>query len=188
MSQSRKSSARQRIIETAEELFYAEGVRAVGIDRIIAEAKVAKMTLYNHFASKDELILAVLKYREEEFDDFLDATMNEFQAKGESRLEALFSALKTWFESPNFRGCSFINAKVELADPEHPASVFCSHHKRQFQKLIREIVASNGTPQSESVAAAIGLLVEGAIIMAVMQQSAEPAEIARQAALKLIAA
>ncbi|MEZ6047609.1 MAG: TetR/AcrR family transcriptional regulator [Planctomycetaceae bacterium] len=110
MSKTRTSSARTRIIETAERLFYAEGVRAVGIDRIIAEANVAKMTLYNHFASKDELILAVLKYREEEFDAFLDKTMTTYQSKGETRLEALFSALREWFESENFRGCSFINA------------------------------------------------------------------------------
>ena len=67
-TRTKKSDARQRIVETAERLFYAEGVRAVGIDRIIAEAGVAKMSLYNHFPSKDDLILAVLQYREEKFD------------------------------------------------------------------------------------------------------------------------
>ncbi|MAT14511.1 MAG: TetR family transcriptional regulator [Planctomyces sp.] len=188
MSKTRTSAARNRIIETAERLFYAEGVRAVGIDRIIAEANVAKMTLYNHFASKDDLILAVLQYREEEFDSFLSAAMRRYQEKGETRLEALFSALKEWFQDSTFRGCSFINATVELADPHHPASAFCSHHKNQFQKLIREIVVASGSPNAEHIAAAIGLLIEGAIIMAVMQQSAEPADVAREAALRLVAA
>ena len=70
-----KSKARQRIVETAERLFYAEGVRSVGIDRIIAEAEVAKMTLYNHFSSKDDLILAVLQYREEKFDGMFERWM-----------------------------------------------------------------------------------------------------------------
>ena len=70
----KKSDARQRIVETAERLFYAEGVRTVGIDRIIAESEVAKMTLYNHFPSKDDLILAVMQYREEKFDDLRSDT------------------------------------------------------------------------------------------------------------------
>ncbi len=73
---------RQRIVETAERLFYAEGVRAVGIDRIIAEAEVAKMTLYNHFASKDDLILAVLQYREEKFDAMFEKWMNKARQGG----------------------------------------------------------------------------------------------------------
>ncbi|MCA9179587.1 MAG: TetR/AcrR family transcriptional regulator, partial [Planctomycetales bacterium] len=99
-----KSDARQRIVETAERLFYAEGVRAVGIDRIIAEAEVAKMTLYNHFPSKDDLILAVLQFREEKFDGLFDKWMHKHVKAGMNRLEAFFAALKDWFKSPGFRG------------------------------------------------------------------------------------
>lgn len=74
-TRTQKSDARQRIVETAERLFYAEGVRAVGIDRIVAEAEAAKMSLYNHFPSKDDLILAVLQYREEKFNGMLVSSM-----------------------------------------------------------------------------------------------------------------
>ena len=80
----KKRSARERILETAERLFYAEGIRAVGVDRIIAEAGVAKMTLYNHFASKDDLILAALQHREATFMDRFTAWMEE--AKNQARL------------------------------------------------------------------------------------------------------
>ena len=92
-------------METAERLFYAEGVRAVGIDRIIAEAEVAKMTLYNHFASKDDLILAVLQYREAKFDEMFEKSIERHVRRGMDKLEAFFAALKDWFKSPGFRGC-----------------------------------------------------------------------------------
>ena len=115
------SEARQRILETADRLFYQDGLRAVGIDRIIAEARVAKMSLYKHFPSKDDLILAVLKYREETVLEFFRSTMERQAKKTKSPLRAFFAALKDWFELPGFRGCAFQNAAVELADPAHPA-------------------------------------------------------------------
>src|SRR5262249_2429461 len=126
MGRKRETSvgARQRLVETADRLFYSEGVRAVGIDRIIAEAGVAKMSLYKHFPSKDELILAVLKYREEGTLQFFRAAMERHCKKGKNTLRAFFAALKDFFESPGFRGCPFQNAAVELADPSHPGTEF----------------------------------------------------------------
>ena len=118
------SEARQRILETADRLFYQEGVRAVGIDRIIAEAGVAKMTLYTHFPSKDDLILAVLKYREQGVLEFFRSAMERHGKKAKNPLRAFFAALKEWFETPGFRGCAFQNAAVELADPAHPGTEF----------------------------------------------------------------
>ncbi len=181
-----KSKARQRIVETAERLFYAEGIRSVGIDRIIAEAEVAKMTLYNHFASKDDLILAVLHYREEKFGGMFERWMERHVKKGTDRLEAFFAALKNWFESPGFRGCAFINAVVELADAQHAASQFSAEHKERFHKMIREIITETRGTKATSVAPAVSLLVEGAIVTAVMEQSSKPAVVARDAALVLV--
>lgn len=182
-----KSDARQRIVETAEQLFYAEGIRAVGIDRIIAEAGVAKMTLYNHFASKDDLILAVVRYREAKFDAMFDKWMRRHVKAGKSRLEAFFSALKDWFKSPGFRGCMFINTCVELADTKHPAAEFSAAHKVRFRDLLREILSEcAGVKTAESLTPAISLLVEGAIVSAVMEQSARPADVACEAALALV--
>src|SRR5262249_45168398 len=99
------SEARQRILETADRLFYQERVRTVGIERIIAEAGVAKMSLYNHFPSKDNLIVAVLKYREEGVLGFFRSAMERHGKKANNPLRAFFAALKDFFESPGFRGC-----------------------------------------------------------------------------------
>jgi len=181
-----KSDARQRIVETAERLFYAEGVRSVGIDRIIAESEVAKMTLYNHFASKDDLILSVLQYREEKFGGMFERWMERHVKKGMDRLEAFFAALKDWFESPGFRGCAFINASVELADAHHAASQFSAQHKERFHEMLTGIITDTAGAKAAPVAPAVFLLVEGAIVTAVMEQSSDSAGVARDAALALI--
>lgn len=183
-----KLDARQRIVETAERLFYAEGVRAVGIDRIIAEAEVAKMSLYNHFSSKDDLILAVLQYREEKFDALFKKWMERHIEVGSDRLEAFFAALKDWFESPGFRGCMFINSRAELADAKHEGSKFSASHKQRFHEMLKRIITDTaGEKAAESMAPAIALLVEGAIVSAVMEQSSKPADVAKDAALALVA-
>lgn len=186
-TRNKKSDARRRIVETAERLFYAEGVRAVGIDRIIAEAEVAKMTLYNHFASKDDLILAVLQYRETQFDAMFAKSVERHTGKGMDKLEAFFAALKDWFKSAGFRGCSFINARVELADADHPASKFSAQHKQRFHAMLKEIITETvGAEVAASLTPAIALMVEGAIVTAVMEQSASPADVAKDAALTLV--
>jgi AcrR family transcriptional regulator len=181
------SEARQRILETADRLFYQEGVRAVGIDRIIAEANVAKMTLYTHFPSKDDLILAVLKYREEGVLEFFRTAMERYPKKAKNPLRAFFAALKEWFESPGFRGCAFQNAAVELADPAHPGTEFARGHKRRFGEFLRGLVEEAVGKAAAKVAPAVSLLVEGAIVTAVIQSSPDAAEVARDAALKLVA-
>lgn len=182
----RKSDARQRIVETAERLFYAEGIRAVGIDRIIAQAEVAKMSLYHHFRSKDDLILAVLHYREQKFDAMFQKWLERHVSKGKNRLEAFFAALKDWFESAGFRGCMFINSGVELADARHAASKFSAEHKERFHALISSVISETAGSKATCVAPAVALLVEGAIVSAVMEQCSTPAEVALEAAQALI--
>ena len=186
-TRTKKTGARRRIVETAERLFYAEGIRTVGIDRIIAEAEVAKMTLYNHFASKDDLILAVLQYREKKFDSLFEKWMGKHTQAGMDRLEAFFAALKDWFDSPGFRGCMFINACAELADADHEGSRFSAQHKERFHTMLKEVIAETaGEKAAETTTPAISLLVEGAIVTAVMQQSSKPADVASDAALALV--
>ena len=180
------SEARQRILETANRLFYSDGIRAVGIDRIIAEASVAKMSLYKHFASKDELILAVMKHREEEFEASFQEAMQRHGKKTKDPLRAFFAALKEWFESPDFRGCAFINACIELADPKHAGSEFVRDHKQRFASFLRGVVDQAIGKKSASVAAAVGLLVEGTIVTAVIQGSSDSVDVARDAAMKLV--
>jgi AcrR family transcriptional regulator len=181
------SHVRERLLETADQLFYTEGVRAVGIDRIIADAGVAKMSFYNHFPSKDDLILAVLRRREENVLAMFDRSMQKQVRAGVTPLEAFFVALEQWFQMPDFRGCAFINARVELADSRHPASMFAAAHKVRFHDLVRRIVTdSTADASAERTARAIALLVEGAIITAVMEESPHAASNARDAALSLL--
>ncbi|PQO37716.1 TetR/AcrR family transcriptional regulator [Bremerella cremea] len=188
MSKTEKQpSARQRLLQTAERLFYAEGIRAVGIDRIIAEAEVAKTTLYSHFPSKDALILAVLQKREVDVDNMFEKAIERSVQKGGAKLEGFFSGLKRWFQQPGFRGCSFINAAVELADSQHDASQFASAHKQRFHSRIEELIAEDYSPAvAKATSAAISLLVEGAIISAVLEASAKPADTAKATAMQLI--
>jgi AcrR family transcriptional regulator len=179
------SEARQRILETADRLFYREGVRAVGIDRIIAEAGVAKMSLYNHFRSKDDLILAVLKYREVGMLEFFRSAMERHAKKAKNPLRAFFAALKDFFESPGFRGCPFQNAAVELADPAHPGTEFVRGHKQRFSEFLRGLVEEIMGKGGAKVAPAVSVLVEGAIVTAVIQGTPDAADVACDAALKL---
>jgi AcrR family transcriptional regulator len=175
-----------RILETADRLFYQKGIRTVGIDRIIAEAAVAKMTLYAHFPSKDDLILAVLKYKEEQMLDFFRTAMERHAARSRDKLRAFFAALKEWFESPGFRGCAFQNAAAELADPKHPGTRFVRDHKRRFAELLRGFVDEAAGHNAAKLGPTIAMIVEGAIVMAVVQGTPEPADLARDATFKLI--
>jgi AcrR family transcriptional regulator len=181
------SEARQRILETADRLFYQEGVRAVGIDRIIAEAGVAKMTLYTHFPSKDDLILAVLQHREHHVLESFRSAMERHGKKAKNSLRAFFAALKEWFESPGFRGCAFQNAAVELADAAHPGTEFVRGHKQRFAEFLRGLVEAAVGKTSARIAPAVALLVEGAIVTAVIQGTPDAADVARDATLKLVA-
>ena len=180
------SEARQRILETADRLFYRDGIRAVGIDRIIAEANVAKMSLYKHFPSKDDLILAVLKYREEGVLEFFRSAMERHARKAKTSLRAFFASLKEWFETPGFRGCAFQNAAVELADPAHAGTEFVRGHKQRFAEFLRGLVEET-VGKAAKVAPAVALLVEGAIVTAVIQGTPDAADVARDAALNLVA-
>jgi AcrR family transcriptional regulator len=181
------SEARQRILEAADRLFYRDGIRAVGIDRIIAEANVAKMSLYKHFPSKDDLILAVLQYREQGVLEFFRSAMERHGKKAKNPLWAFFAALKEWFQTPDFRGCAFQNATIELADPTHPGSEFVRGHKQRFSDLLRGLVEEAVGKTAAKVAPAVALLVEGAIVTAVVQGSPDAADVARDAALNLVA-
>src|SRR5262249_4099387 len=180
------SEARQRILETADRLFYQDGIRAVGIDRIIAEAGGAKMRLFNHFPSKDDLIQAARQYRAECVLTLLRSAMDRHHNKGKNRLRAFFAALKDLFESPGFRGCPFQNAAIELADPTHPGTDFVRGHKQRFSEFLRGLVEQTIVKAAAKIAPAVSVLVEGAIVTAVIQGKSHAADVARDAALKLV--
>lgn len=180
------SEARQRVLETADRLFYQNGIRAVGIDRVIAEAGVAKMTLYAHFPSKDDLIVAVLQRREDTLREFVGEAMGRHAKRGKDRLRAFFAALKELFSLPGFRGCAFQNAAAELADPAHPGVVYAKEQKGRMAKMIHSLVEEVAGKSGAKMAPAVVTLVEGAIVNAVLHSRPEEADVARDAAIRLL--
>ncbi len=184
--QDKVSETRERILETADRLFYEHGMRTVGIDRIVAEADVAKMSLYKYFPSKDDLILACLQHREETVQKYFTEALARHEKRGQDKLRALFSSLKEWFSSDSFRGCAFQNAVVELADPSHPGTEFARNYKKRFQDFLVELVKGSVGNSAAKNVPAINLLIEGAIVTAVIQNNPSVLDVAREAALKLL--
>ena len=121
---------RTRILDAASEAFYRQGIAAVGVDAIVADAGVAKSTLYRHFPSKDDLVVAFLRRRDERWRAWLRSEVERLSPDPAGRPLAVFDALGGWFASEAFRGCAFINAAAEIADPTHPARAAVQEHKR----------------------------------------------------------
>lgn len=186
-------SRRDELVDAALRLFYTGGFNATGIDRILAESGVAKMTLYKHFRSKDELILAVLHRRDEQFRNWLTAEMEKASADPRERLLAMFDALEEWFcgrafEGLGFFGCAFINAAGEFKDPDHPAHRTAAEHKRLIVDYLEELCARAGVRDHAALAEQLALLKEGAIVTAQVRGMPEAARIAKRMAEGLIAA
>ncbi|MER8465105.1 TetR/AcrR family transcriptional regulator [Mesorhizobium sp. M1396] len=188
MTSSPASDKRQHVIETAYALFKRAGFHATGIDRIIAEAEVAKMTMYRHFPSKDELVVEVLDYRAVRFDRQLDRLAQE-GITPEQKIGKIFSWHERWFRSPDFHGCLFAHALAEFGDPGHPVFKAAARQKNGLKRRMRSIleeVMPRG--RAESVAATLLMLIEGATLLAQMGQADTAIRDARKAALGIIAA
>lgn len=184
-------SRRDDLVETALKLFYMHGFNATGIDRILAESGVAKMTLYKHFRSKDELILAALHLRDERFRNWLMSEMEKASSDPEERLLAMFDALETWFRGKAFKdlgfsGCAFINAASEFAAHDHPAHRIASEHKRRIVDYLEKTCREAQLPQPERLAECLALLKEGAIATAHVRNMPEAAMLARDMARTMI--
>jgi AcrR family transcriptional regulator len=177
---------RERVLRTASKLFYAEGIRAVGVDRIAAEARVSKMTLYRHYPTKDDLVVAVLEARDEPARNLLHAGSEHAADTARDRLLACFAMLSPWFASRGFRGCPFMNASLELADPAHPARAVAERHKTatrdQFAALARELEVA----KPDALADQLALVFDGAIAQAQMRDAAGAATAALAAATALL--
>ncbi|MDX6739845.1 TetR/AcrR family transcriptional regulator [Actinocorallia sp. A-T 12471] len=132
--------ARTRVLDTATRLFYAEGVHTVGIDRIIAEAEVAKATFYHHFKSKDALVGA---YLTEQY-QLQRAGFAAMPGDGAAKIELIFTRIAEVSSLPGFRGCPFLNAAAEFADPEHPVREVVAEYRVWFECLMRDLLAEAG--------------------------------------------
>ncbi|MBE3328602.1 MULTISPECIES: TetR/AcrR family transcriptional regulator [Enterobacter] len=166
-----KISVRDKILLTAHDLFYSNGFRATGVDTLIKEAKVTKVTFYRHFPSKSLLILAYLHYRHEIWINWFESTLRRHLDEGEIPSDAISATLYEWFVSPEFHGCAFINASAEAKseDIESEIKAICRDHKIETKNMI----ASLTKIADERVVNEIMLLIDGAIIHAQMGMDSE---------------
>jgi AcrR family transcriptional regulator len=186
-----KSSKREQLIETAMRLFYTDGFNATGIDRIIAEAGVARMTLYKHFKSKNDLILAVLRRRDEEFRDWFERSIEARARRPQDRLLAMFDVLQEWFEGKAFpgmvfSGCAFINACAEFSDPKNPAHQIAAEHKNRLLDYVTRIARQARANAPEQLARQLMLVAEGAIVTMQVCGDEFAAQRAKEVAAKLM--
>ncbi|PIJ50074.1 TetR family transcriptional regulator [Erwinia sp. OLTSP20] len=172
--------ARERILYQASALFYQAGIRATGIDRIIAEAGVTKVTFYRHFPSKQDLIIAFLQRRHQCWLAAFSAQLTEALAQGQSFDRALGTTLLSWFQEERFRGCAFINAAAELGNDNPQCMALVQMHKQQMYSEI----ASALRAQPQWVIQSVCMLVEGAIVQAQIGKNSEEVIKSLQQALK----
>ena len=181
-----RPSKRDELVRKALEIFYRDGFHATGMDQLSAETGISKTTMFKHFRSKEELILAVLRLRDENFRNWLFRRMRQ-AGEAQGQLLAMFEALGEWFAAPEFRSCMFIKAASEYPDPGHPIHAQAAEHKRLLFLQLREIAATAGAADPSALARALLLLKEGAIVTAHLGHEADPAGDARAVASMLLA-
>jgi len=160
-------SARDRILASAYELFSHKGVRAVGVDEVISRADVAKATLYRHFASKDELVLAFLQERERLWTkDWVEAEARRRGNTAEEQLLAIFDLFDDWFRRDDFEGCSFINVLLETKDRTTPIGGASAAHLANIRSIIRKLASEARLRDADGFAHSWHILMKGSIVAA----------------------
>lgn len=159
-------SRREELIDAAMRVFYRNGFHASGLDRILEEAGISRMTLYNHFKSKDEVIVAALRRRDEIFRNRMMKFVDSKARSPRERLLAVFDFHEQWFKEPEFCGCMFINAAAEFNDPTSAPRLVAADHKRAIVRFLLELCRKSGFAQPEHIADQLNILLEGAIVTA----------------------
>lgn len=177
---------RERIISVASELFMTRGINATGVDAIVAEAGVAKMTLYKYFKSKEDLILEVLNRRQDSFRQWLTEQLASKPAAPDERMLRLFDLIDEWLSSPDFRGVPFLKASSEFPDTASAVHRLSVEHAEQFRHYLTELVAATGAISPELLAQQLFLLIEGAMLAEQMNRGCGAAKHAKLAAQILI--
>jgi AcrR family transcriptional regulator len=161
------SPARQRILDSAYDLFSRRGIRAVGIDEVIERATVAKATLYRHFPSKDDLVLAFLRQREELWTH--GWVEREARRRGDTPVEsllAIFDLFDEWFHRDDFEGCSFVNVLLETADLDNPIGAASALHLANIREVLRKLATEAGLRDVDKFVLSFHILMKGSIVQA----------------------
>ena len=157
-----RPSARQRIFDTASELFYLKGIRAVGVETIAAEADTTKMSLYRNFPSKDELVAEWLREHDANFWQTWDAMASRYPEDPRRQIKAAFALLAKHVADPKARGCPMANAAVEITEKAHPARKVIEAHKAKLRARLVQMCTQMGAQEPGLLADQLFLLMEGA--------------------------
>jgi len=162
-----EESARERILGTAYELFSHRGVHDVGIDELVERAGVAKATLYKHFPSKDELVLAFLEQREQIWTyGWVEREARRRGGTPEEQLLAIFDLFDEWFHRDDFEGCSFVNVLLEFGDLDHPVGRASADYLENIRSVIRSLALAAGLRDADGFALSWHILMKGSIVQA----------------------
>ncbi len=184
-TQERPSAARERILETAFALFYARGIRAVGVDLIIAESGVAKATFYKHFPAKDDLVVAYLDKVDGIWTGQLHQAAGAAGPEPADQLVGMFDALRTACRREGYRGCAFINAAAE-SQPGTPVHDRTVAHKTAVLSWVRGLAEQAGARDPESLARSLTLLLDGGLASGSLDASPDAPEAAKASARALV--
>ncbi|RFB05066.1 TetR/AcrR family transcriptional regulator [Parvularcula marina] len=179
-------SKRDQLVQRALQVFYQGGFHAVGMDRLAKETGVSKTAIYKHFRTKDDLILATLRLRDENFRNWMIRGIEEEAETPEARLYAIFDVLGQWFAEPQFRSCMFIKASSEYQDRKHPVHAISAEHKRLIHRYFEGLAEKAGAAEPSALADQLLLLKEGAIVLAHLLDPKKTAIDAKAAATVLI--
>lgn len=179
-------TARERILDAASDLFYREGIRAVGIDAIVAQSGVAKMTLYRHFASKDDLIVAFLEQQNARHWRWFEAAVGETDMAPRTRIQKLFTALAEKVRRPTYRGCPFNNTSTEFPGPDHPGWTIVREHKRRLRDEFMALAIAGQVGDPAALVDDLLLLMDGAYMSAQTLGPDGPAAHVAEAAARVL--
>ncbi|NED98475.1 TetR/AcrR family transcriptional regulator [Phytoactinopolyspora alkaliphila] len=178
--------AGRRTLDAAAELFYTQGIHAVGVDAVASAAGITKKTLYACFGSKDRLVAAYLKERDERWRQWLREQVDEPGGPARDQILATFDALAAWAERENSRGCGFVNALAELPAADHPARAVIAEQKRWMLGYLTGLAAAAGAEPPEALGRTLFLLHEGASVAASIEAVPDAARHARSVAADLV--
>jgi AcrR family transcriptional regulator len=182
-----EAGARERILATANELFYRDGIHATGVDTVVERSGVSKTSLYRVFRSKDELVAAFATERNRSFWAWWDRVEERHAEDPRALLEALLSGLAKRIGDSAYRGCPFLNLATELPDPKHPGRIVAQVNKEEMRRRLATIVAELGASDPDRVASQMALLINGAMVTSLVAVSADLSDELVDAAMKLLA-
>ncbi|HEM8158901.1 TPA: TetR/AcrR family transcriptional regulator [Enterobacter hormaechei] len=179
------TDTRKKILTTAEQLIYQNGIHAMGMDLLVKTSGVARKSIYRHFSNKEDVASAALNERDERWMQWFRTESDKGETP-QDRILNMFTVLKSWFESEGFRGCAFINTAGEVGDPDDPVRLIAKVHKQKLLDYALELSRQLDTGHAEELARQLLILMEGAITVTYVMGDQDAADNARDVAKVLL--